>query len=84
MLTQMSIKLTWWTEHKKQITSLDRKAVTYYFGPIIKVWLCHWFLLLEEDTPIDFLKQQWVEGRKEKKIVVEQSKETSLEVVTKE
>jgi hypothetical protein len=73
MLTQMSIKLTQWTKHKKQIASLDRKASTYYFGLVIEVCLCHWFPLLWEDTPIDFPKPQQIEGRKEKKIVVEQS-----------
>jgi hypothetical protein len=69
----MSIKLTRWTKHQKQIASLDRKATTYYFGLVIEVCLCHWVLLLEEDTPIDFPKPQQIEGRKEKKIVVEQS-----------
>jgi hypothetical protein len=74
MLTQMSIKLTRWTKHQKQIASLDRKATTYYFGPIIEVCLCDWFPLLEEDTPIDFPKTQQVEGRKGKKTIVEQSR----------
>ncbi len=57
MLTQMSIELTWWIEHKKHIvarlTTLDMKASTYYFGLVIEVYLCHWFPLSEEDTPID-------------------------------
>lgn len=42
-LTQMSIELTWWTEHQKQITTwlitLDRKATTYYSGPVIEVYI---------------------------------------------
>ncbi len=69
MLTQMSIKLTRWTKHQKQIASLDRKATTYYFGLVIEVCLCHWVLLLEEDTPIDFPKPQQVEGKKERRLL---------------
>jgi hypothetical protein len=42
MLTQMSIELTQWTKHHKQIVArlvtLNKKA-TYYFGPMIKVCL---------------------------------------------
>jgi hypothetical protein len=45
MLTQMSIKLTWWTKHQKQIatglTTRNKKATTCYYGPIIKVRLWH-------------------------------------------
>jgi len=40
--------------------------------------------LLEKDTPLDSPKPQLVHGRKEKRIAMEQSKEASLEVVTKE
>jgi hypothetical protein len=43
MLTQMSIVLTQWTEHQKQIVvglvTYDKKATTCYFRKIIKVCL---------------------------------------------
>jgi hypothetical protein len=42
---------------------LDRKATTYYFGPIIKVCLQHWFPLLKEDTHVDFPKPQPVQKK---------------------
>jgi len=38
MLTQMSIKLTWWTKHQKQITTrltTPNKKTTWYFRPMI-------------------------------------------------
>jgi hypothetical protein len=38
--------------------------------------------LLEEDTPIDSPRPQLIQGREEKKIAMEQTRETSLEVVT--
>jgi hypothetical protein len=45
MLTQMSIELTQWTEHQKQITTwlttLDRKTTTCYSKLVIEVCLQH-------------------------------------------
>jgi len=38
--------------------------------------------LLKEDTPIDAPRLKPVQGREEKKIAMEQTRETSLEVVT--
>jgi hypothetical protein len=42
-LTQMSIELTWWIKHQKQIVArlvaLNKKATTCYFGLVIKVYL---------------------------------------------
>jgi hypothetical protein len=45
MLTQMSIELTWWTNHQMQIATRlampNIKATTCYFRPFIEVYLQH-------------------------------------------
>jgi hypothetical protein len=67
MLTQISIELTQWMKHHKQtiarLTMLNKKAITCYFGPVIKICLRRWFPLSKEDTPIDFPKPQLVQER---------------------
>jgi hypothetical protein len=47
------------------LITVNRKATTCFFGPIIKVCLQHWFPLLKEDTPID--SQNHNQFRKERR-----------------
>jgi hypothetical protein len=67
-----------------KLATLDRKIITYYFGLVIKVYLQHWFVLSEEDIPIDFPKAQLIQRRKENKTIAKQSRKPSPKVVTKE
>jgi hypothetical protein len=74
----MSIELTWWIKHQKHIktrlVATDKKVVICYSGILIKVNLRHWFLILDEDTLVDFLKPQLVHQKEKMQVVGERSK----------
>ncbi len=60
---------------------LDREVATFYLELMIEVCLRNWFPIIDEDTFVDSPKPQLVQEKDKKKILSEQSKETSLEVI---
>jgi hypothetical protein len=62
----------------------DKKATTYYSGPIIEVYLPHSFPLSEEDMHVNSPRPQPIQEIREKNITTKQSREPPPEVVTKE
>jgi hypothetical protein len=74
----MSIELTWWIKHQKHITTrlvaTDKNVVICYSGLLIEVNLRHWFLILDEDTLVDFPKPQLLQQKEKRQVVGEQSK----------
>ncbi len=60
---------------------IDREVATFYLELMIKVCLRNQFPIIDEDTFVDFPKSQLVQEKDKKKILNEQFKEASLEVV---